>query len=132
MSLSFVQSIRNAALDAALEPAADNGYLNIYAGAVPANADASVGTATLLVALRMGSPAFGSASAGIKTANAITQAVTTTPGTATFFRLLKSDNTTVICQGLVAMSGSDINLASTVFQTADIITVTSFAVTDSA
>lgn len=125
MSLTVGVAARNAELDAAIEPALDGGYLRIYSGAVPANADASLGSPTLLAELRFGSPAFGSASSGTKTANAITGAVAVASGTPTFFRALKSDGSTVVIQGTAGASG---DLVLSGISSGDSVTVASFAV----
>ena len=108
-SLSVAQ--RNLALDAALSPACDLGYLQIYSGTIPTNADTALSGNALLASLRFGATSFGSASAGAKAANAVTAAASAAAtGTATFFRALKSDGTTVVFQGSVGTSGAELNL----------------------
>lgn len=125
MSLTVGVAARNAELDAALEPALDNGYLRIYSGTMPANADASLGAATLLAELRFGATAFGVASAGTKTANAITGATAVASGTPTFFRAFKSDGTTVVIQGTAGASG---DLVIGAINSGDTIAISSLAV----
>jgi len=105
----------------------DNGYLRIYDGAQPANANTAITTQTLLAELRFGATAFGSASGGIATANAITPDTdANATGTATWFRCLKSDGTTVVMDGSVGTSGCDLNLNSTAIQQHAEVDVTSF------
>lgn len=128
MTISVGVAARNAELDAALEPALDNGYLRIYSGTVPTNADAALGAAVLLAELRFGATAFGAASGGTKTANTIASATASATGTASFFRAFKSDATTVVMQGAVATSGSDLNLSTTSINSGDTVSVSSFAV----
>ena len=83
----------------------NGGQLRVYAGAVPANADAALGGATLLATLTLNATAFSAASGGVLTANAITRAsAAVASGTASFFRLLASDGTTVLAQGAVGLS----------------------------
>lgn len=127
MTISVGVAARNAELDAALEPALDSGYLRIYSGTVPANADAALGSATLLAELRFGATAFPAASSGTKTANAITSGVAVATGTPTFFRALKSDGTTVVMQGTAGVGSGDLSLGSAITAD-DTVSATSFAV----
>lgn len=50
----------------------DNGYLRIYDGSQPANADTAIGAQVLLAELRFNATAAPAASAGVLTFNAIT------------------------------------------------------------
>jgi hypothetical protein len=70
MAISRTIARRNAAVDGDTARA-NNGFLRLYAGSVPASADASLGSATLLGTCGFGATAFGAASAGTATANAI-------------------------------------------------------------
>jgi len=99
---------RNVANDA-VAAALNSGYLRIYSGTRPANADTALSGNTLLAELRFGATAFGASSSGSATANSITQTGTNNAtGTAAFARLLKSDGTTVIRDMDVTTSaGSD-------------------------
>lgn len=91
----------------------NNGYLEIYDGTQAATADTAVGAQVLLAVLRWNSTAFGSASSGVATANAITSDTdANATGTASWFRAKKSDNTTVVFDGSVGTSGADLNLAT--------------------
>mgnify|MGYP000045872762 FL=1 len=93
----------------------DNGYLRIYDGTQPANADTAISTQTLLAELRFNADAAPVAVNGVLTFNAITQdSSANNTGTASWGRALKSDGTTVIFDGAVGTSGSDINLTGTV------------------
>lgn len=104
----------NAEADA-LSVLLDNGYLRIYDGTQPANADTAISTQTLLAELRFNADAAPSAVAGVLTFNAITQdSNANNSGTASWFRALKSDGSTVMFDGTVGTSGSDINLTGTV------------------
>lgn len=109
----------------------DNGYLRIYSGSQPTDADTAIGAQVKLAELRLGTPAFGSAVAGVATANAITGDFNTVAGTAAWFRILKSDGTTVICDGTVGTSGCDINLNTTTIDTSGSVNITTFTYTQS-
>jgi hypothetical protein len=120
MSISRTAATKNLALDAAYDRGTGM-KLKIYAGSVPANADASIGGATLLGTLTLANTPFSAASSGVKTAGAIasdTDADAT--GTASFFRLTKSDDT-VVAQGTVSAAGGGgdaiINSTSVVIHT---------------
>ena len=129
-ALSYTVAVRNLRLDQAWDQC-NGGFIKIYAGAVPANADAGLGGATLLSTLGFAAGAFSAAAAGVKTANAITQdpsAVGT--GTATFFRTFKSDNVTIIAQGTVGTAGEALNLGTTAINAGDIVQISSWAVTE--
>lgn len=126
MTISVGVAARNAELNAALEPALDTGYLRIYSGSVPANADAALGGATLLAELRFGATAFGAAGSGTATANAITSGPAIAIGAPTFFRALKSDGTTVVVQGSAGVGSGDLSFARA-FISGDTVAVSSLS-----
>lgn len=88
----------------------NTGYLRIYTGAQPANANTALSGQTLLVELRFAATAFPSATNGVLTANAIIAAVASATGTAAWFRCLQSDGTTVLMDGTCDISGNTPNL----------------------
>lgn len=105
---------------------ANSGKLRIYSGTQPANADAAI-TGTLLAELTMNASAFGAPTAGLMSAAAITQdSAADATGTATHFRLFKSDGTTPIMDGTVGTSGCDLNLNSVSIQVGGVVAVSSF------
>ena len=122
----------NAQADA-LSALLDNGYLRIYDGTQPANANTPVSTQVLLAELRFNATAAPAASGGTLTMNAITQdSSADNTGTATWFRALKSDGSTVVFDGSVGTSGCDINLGSTSITSGSSVGVTSMTFTISA
>lgn len=128
-TLSFAVARRNEALDAVRDNF-NSGKLRIYAGTVPADADAALGGATLLAELTYNATAFGASSAGVITANAITEdSSADATGTATFFRSVESDGTTTINQGTVGTSGEALNLNTTSIVTGAAVQVTSMTIT---
>lgn len=108
----------------ALAPLMNSGKLRIYSGAVPTRADDSIGAAVLLAELTMGATAFGAASNGVLTANAITGANAGNTGTASFFRIWDSAGTTCCIQGTVGTSASDLNLNSVAISSGAAVSVT--------
>ncbi|HQV23886.1 MAG TPA: hypothetical protein PLJ88_12425, partial [Agitococcus sp.] len=114
----------------ALSDLADNGYLRIYDGTQPATADTAITTQVLLAELRFNADAAPSAVDGVLTFNAITQdSNANNTGTASWFRALKSDGSTVLFDGTVGVSGSDLNIATTAIVAGAIVGVTSFVYT---
>ena len=110
----------------------NNGYLRIYDGSQPANADTAVSTQVLLAELRFNATAFGPAAAGVATANAFTQdSSANNTGTATWFRALKSDGTSPIFDGTVGTSGANLNLNSVSIVAGVAVNVTGFTFTAS-
>lgn len=121
----------NAACDA-MAALANSGKLRIYDGSQPATADTAIGAQVLLAELTMNATAFGSAVAGVATANAITtDSSADATGTATWFRMTQSNGTTVICDGSVGTSGADLNLNTTSIVAGAAVAVTSFTLTES-
>jgi hypothetical protein len=103
----------NAEADA-IGNALNNGYIRIYDGAQPANADTAVGGQTLLAELRFGADAFPAAAAGLLIANAITpDSSANATGTASWARILASDGTTVYFDGSVGTASANVILNTT-------------------
>ena len=111
---------------------ANTGWLRIYDGSQPANADTAVTTQNILAELRFGATAFGAAVAGVATANAITADTSANySGTATWFRVFKSDGTTALFDGSVGTSGCNINLDNAAIVLDGTVSVTAFTFTAS-
>lgn len=101
---------RDAAINA-ITATLNSGILRIYSGTPPANANASLSGNTVLAQLTLGATAFGAASAGVATANAITpDSSADATGTPTFFRLFTSADA-VQYQGTAGASASELNLS---------------------
>lgn len=118
----------NLALNAALDVLNGGGFLEIYDGAQPATPDVAVGSQVKLAKLTLSSTAFGAASAGTKTANAIGSVAALASGTATWFRAFKSYDTTAVIDGSVGTSGADLNLNSVAISSGATVSVTSWSV----
>lgn len=88
----------------------NTGFLRIYSGAQPTNADTAIVAQVLLAELRFNATAAPAAAAGVLTFNAITSAVAVATGTAAWFRALQSDGTTVVMDGTVDVSANTPNL----------------------
>lgn len=128
MALAYSTTLRNAMLDAITTAAGNAALLRIYDGSRPATG----GTATTLLAeLTCGTPFAASASGGVLTLGSITQdSSANATGTATWFRIVKSDGTTHVLDGSVGTSGSDLNLTTTSITSTQPVSVTSFTITE--
>jgi hypothetical protein len=105
-----------------------SGYIRIYDGTQPATADDAIGSVNLLAELRFGNPAFGTPSAGVITANAIAPSTGLFTGTATWFRVLKSDGVTKCWDGNVGLAAAtpDMVLNSVAIGIGATVTISSF------
>lgn len=125
----------NAAASAAADAVcalANTGYIRIYAGTQAATADTAVGAQVLLAELRFAATAFGAASNGVATANAIaSDAAANATGTASWFRVLKADGTTTLWDGSVGTSLADLNLNSVAISSGAAVACTSMTYTAS-
>lgn len=128
----FYQATVKAAVDAAAA-LLNSGFIKIYTGSQP-SVDGAV-TGTLLATMTFSATAFpaSSASGGVvtATANAITSGTAGNTGTAGYFALVKSDNSTVVATGSVGTSGADLNLNSTSISSGATVSCSSFTITES-
>lgn len=116
----------NAQADA-LSDLLDNGYLRIYDGTQAATADTAIGAQVLLAELRFNATAAPAASGGVLTMNAITSdSSANATGTASWFRCLKSDGSTVVMDGSVGTSSANLILATTSIVAAQVVSCSSF------
>ena len=127
MALAFLEAIRDGWLDNVTTAAGGSALLRIYDGTRPATGGAAT---TLLAELTCNATFAPSASGGVLTLNAIaSDSSANATGTATWFRIVKSDGSTLVCDGDVGTSGSDLNLNSTSITAGGTIAVSSFTIT---
>lgn len=109
--------------------ASTTAYLLIYTGSPPAHCSTAA-SGTLLASLPMSNP-IGTVTTGVLTMSAITSEATGNSGTAGYWRICTASNgTTVIAQGTVGVTGSDLNFAGGVVWTSgETIGITSFTIT---
>lgn len=103
----------------------NGGRIRIYDGVQPVTADMEITTQHLLVELTLPNPAFGAAQAGVAVAKSISPGTIVYPGTATWYRILTSDNINHH-DGSVGTSGCNCILDSVAFQVNAKCTITSF------
>lgn len=124
MATSYATALRNAQLDAITTFAGNGAKLRIYGGTRPATG----GTATTLLAeFTLGSPFAGAASGGSLSVTAPAATTGAADGTATWFRIVKSDNTFVL-DGSVGTSGADCNLNTTTISTGVNVSISSISI----
>ena len=131
MALNLKRSNAAASAEAdAVCPLLNNGYLRIYDGTQATNADTALGAQVLLAELRFAATAFAAAANGVAAANALTKdSAANATGTATWFRALSSNGTSVVMDGSVGTSGCDLNLNSVAIQINAEVDVTGFQYT---
>ena len=124
---------RNLALNAALD-VLNAGFIDIYDGTQPADADTAITSQVRLARLSLSATAFAAASAGSKTANAVTSSAALATGTATWFSLVKSDGTTRVFDGSAGVAGATPNLVlnSAAIQSGANVAVSSIVITQAA
>lgn len=127
MALAYNVTLRNTMLTDIVTFAGSAALVRIYSGSRPATG----GTATTLLAQLTCSATLGTVSAGVLTFNAITQdSSADATGTATWFRVVKSDGTTQVIDGNCGTSGSDMNLTTTSIVAAQPVSISSWTITE--
>jgi len=127
MTIGMSAALRNARLDAITTAAGANAKLRLYSGTRPATG----GTATTLLAELTCAATFApAASGGVLTLNAITSdSSADASGTATWARLVKSDNTFVMDMD-VGTTGADLNMNSNVISAGAAVAITGATLTE--
>ncbi|WP_423192988.1 hypothetical protein [Cupriavidus sp. H18C2] len=127
MTIGMSAALRNARLDAITTAAGANAKLRLYSGTRPATGGAAT---TLLAELTCGATLAPAASGGVLTLNAITSDTSAdASGTATWARLVKSDNTFVMDMD-VGTSGADLNMNSNVISAGAAVAITGATLTE--
>jgi hypothetical protein len=129
LNLKISNTAANAEADA-LARLLDNGYLRIFDGAQATDANTALGAQVLLAELRFNATSAPAATAGVLTFNAITSDTSAdATGTATWYRALKSDGTTVVMDGSVGTATANLVLNSVAIQANAQVSVTSMTYT---
>ena len=127
MALGYNVLLRNAQLDAITTFAGGSCLLRIYNGSRPSTGGTPT---TLLAELTCNATFAGAAASGVLTLNSITQdSSANATGTATWFRIVKSDGTTHVMDGDVGTSGSDLNLVTTSIVATQPVSISSATIT---
>ena len=123
-NLQYSNGTRDAQQQGLITYAGSNAIIRLYDGTQPANANTAISTQTLLVSLAI-SGAFGTDSNGTLTFSTIGNGTAVASGTASFFRIVKSDGTTVVMDGSVGTSSADLVLNTTTVATNDTVAISS-------
>ena len=123
-NLQYSNGTRDAQQQGLIVYAGSGCKINLYSGTQPANANTAISTQTLLVQLTI-SGGFGTDSNGTLTFNTVSNGTAVASGTASFFRIFKSDGTTVVMDGSVGTSSADLVLNTTTIATNDTVAITS-------
>jgi hypothetical protein len=128
MTLRYNVLMRDAKLNAITTFAGTSALLRIYDGSQPATGGSAT---TLLAELTCNASQFaGASSSAVLTLSAITSdSSANATGTATWFRIVKSDGTTHVMDGTVGTSGADLNLNTVSIVSGATVAVSSFTIT---
>jgi hypothetical protein len=129
MALQYSATLRNAQLDEIETVAGTAPILRIYDGSIPANVAAAI-TGTLLAEMTLPTDWMAAASSGAKAmAGAWSDPSANAAGTASHFRLWKSDGTTGVMQGTCGIGTGDLQLNNTNIAVGQLVEVTAFTIT---
>jgi len=123
-NLKYSNGTRDAQQQGLITYAGSGAKIHIYDGSQPANANTAISTQTLLATLDV-SGSFGTDSNGTITVSSIGNTTAVATGTASFFRITKSDGTTVVMDGSVGTSNADMIFNTVSFVTGDIVAISS-------
>ncbi len=127
--LKYSTALKNRRLDAITTEVGNAGIVRVYSGVKPANVAAAI-TGTILSEHTCGSPFAPAASGGILTPTTPTADTSANnSGTATHYRLFKSDGTTAVMDGTVGTSDADMLMANTVVAAGGVVTPVSWTIT---
>ena len=122
-NLKYSNGTRDAQQQGLITYAGSGCLIKLYQGTQPANANTAITTQTLLVSLTI-SGSFGTDSNGTLTLGSVTNGTASASGTADFFRIFKSDDSTVVMDGSVGTSGADLNLNTTTISSGQTVSIT--------
>lgn len=132
MALQLSVAVRNARLDSIETIIATSPILKLRTGTQPASC-ATADSGTVLASMTLPSDFMAAAAAGVKAkAGTWSDSSGDAAGDAAHFRLYASDGTTCHLQGTVTITGSggDMTLDNTNIAIGQVVTITSFALTD--
>ena len=119
---------RNRALNAAVDTVLDSGYLRIYDGTQPTDADTALGAQVMLAELTLAATAFAAASSASKAAGAIGSIAAAATGTASWGSFVTSAGTRVL-DFSVGTSGANLNLNSVAISSGATVACSGFTLT---
>ena len=108
MTLLYSNATRHAQNEGLIAYAGTGALFNLYSGTPPANANTAITSQVLLVSMPIAGM-FGTDTDGTLTLGSVTATNAVASGTASFFRIFKSD-TSVVMDGSVGLSSADLIL----------------------
>ena len=123
-NLKYSNGTRDAQQQGLITYAGSGAIIHIYDGTQPSNANTAISGQTLLVSLTI-SGSFGTDSNGTITLSSVTNGTAVASGTAQFFRITKSDGTTVVMDGSVGTSSADMILNNTSIANGQTVSISS-------
>ena len=123
-NLQYSNGTRDAQQQGLILYAGSGAIIHLYTGTQPVNANTALSGNTLLVSLTI-SGSFGTDSNGTLTLGSVTNGTAVATGTATFFQITKSDNSTVVMNGSVGTSDADMVLNTTTINSGETVSITS-------
>ena len=131
MSLELSTTVRNARLDAIQTQIGTSPKLQIWTGGLPANC-AAASTGTKLVEMALPSSWMASAAGGTKNLAGSWTASAVAAGIGGYYRIVDAAGTTCHIQGTVTATGGggDMTLDNTNIAINQVVTVTSYTLTD--
>ena len=123
-NLKYSNGTRNAQQEGLITYAGSNAIIRIYNGSQPANANTAISTQTLLAALTV-TGSFGTDSNGTLTISSVASTTAVASGTASFFRIVKSDGTTVVMDGSIGTSDADMVVNTTTITSGENVQISS-------
>ena len=119
---------RNRALNGAVDTVLDSGFLRIYDGTQPTDADTAIGAQVMLAELTLAATAFAAASAASKAAGAIGSIAAAATGTASWGSFVTSGGPRAL-DFSVGTSGANLNLNSVAISSGATVACSSFTLT---
>lgn len=109
--LEYSNGTRNSQNQGLIAYAGTGAIFSLFTGTQPVNANTAITSQVLLVSMVIAG-VFGTDTNGTLTLGSVTAGIAANTGTAAWFRIYKSDNSTVVMDGSVGLTGADLNLNS--------------------
>ena len=109
--LEYSNGTRHSQNQGLIAYAGTGAIFSLFTGTQPANANTAITSQVLLVSMVIAG-VFGTDTNGTLTLGVVTSGIAANTGTASWFRIYKSDNSTVVMDGSVGLTGADLNLNS--------------------
>lgn len=132
-NLKYSAALKNAQMAAITAALGANGLIRVYGGSQPASPDTAIGAQPLLAELDLSATAAAAPANGVWTASAIANgtgtAAASTGTNATFYRACTSAGVGIV-DGSVGVTGADLNLNNINIATGQVVSVTSWTLTN--